>query len=104
MYRIDSGSSLKLRQACIYISSLMCEHYQHINYSLNVSLQGEDWVLNETQKAAHWGNLEKNGSVTGVASQLMTAPGPPEAWDTGKCKWGKSIDGETSFFSSAARP
>lgn len=57
-----------------------------------------------TQTDAHWRSLEENGRMTSVASQSMAAPGPPEAWDTGKCKWGKSIDGETSFFSPAARP
>lgn len=57
-----------------------------------------------TPTAAHWGSLEENGRMTSMASQSMAAPGPPEAWDTGKCKWGKSIDGETSFFSPAAHP
>lgn len=57
-----------------------------------------------TQTAAHRGRIEENGRMTSVAPQSMAAPKPPEAWDTGKCKWGKSIDGETSFFSPAARP
>lgn len=35
----------------------------------------------------------QNGRMTSMASQSMAAPGPPKAWDTGKCKWGKSIHG-----------
>lgn len=46
----------------------------------------------------------QNGRITSMASQSMAAPGPPKAWDTGKCKWGKSIHGETSFFSPDACP
>lgn len=28
----------------------------------------------------------QNGRMTSMAPQSMAAPGPPKAWDTGKCK------------------
>lgn len=54
--------------------------------------------------SVHSGSLEENGRMTSVASQSMAAPGPPEAWDSGKCEWVKSIDGEILFLQPGCPP